>query len=131
MKADLKALRESTRKPPKKVYRAKIPESITLPPRAYDELRKLVQWVGEMPDYIVLTEGTWDLIHYKQEKAIGKHLPKSLYVVDVQIETEKTRTNSPYTRVGDLVALVEDDEMIDAGSTEIHVPIYRKTRGRK
>lgn len=125
-KKDTKVLRSSKRKGPKKAYRAKIPTAFYLKPRAYDQLRKLVEWVDAIPEGIELTEGTWDLIHERFERALRKCLPTGLYVASIQIETEATRAETPYTRVGDLVALVEDDEMIDAGSTEIHVPVYRR-----
>lgn len=127
MNADLALLRKSKRKPPKKAYRAKIPTAFYLKPRAYDQLRKLVEWTEAIPDGIELTEGTWDLIHWRFEKALQRCLPTGLHVVSMQIETTKSRcSGTPYTRVGDMVALVEDEEMLDAGSTEVHVPIYRR-----
>lgn len=106
-----------------KQHRAKILMAFYLKPRKYDELRKLVEWVDAIPKGIELTEGTWDLIHWRYEKALGKTLPTGLSVVSMQIEMEESRTETPYTRVGDLVALVEDNE-----STEIYVPVYRRNK---
>jgi capsular polysaccharide biosynthesis protein len=116
------------RKPPKREKKhrhyQKFPDSIALPVRDYDALRKLTRWVENTPDDIELDESTWDAITSRMSEAVEDYLPNDAYVVNVQIESEKTK--QAHTQAGDLVALVENDESIDACLSEFHVVITRK-----
>jgi hypothetical protein len=116
------------RKPPKREkkhrHHRKFPDSITLPVRDYDTLRRLVQWIEDTPDGIELDESTWDaILTDRMSGVVEGYLPDDACVVSVQIESKETK--QAHTQVGDLVALVEDDESIDACLSEFHVVIAR------
>lgn len=127
MSNDLELLRKSKRKSPKKMARpVEPPTAFYLKPRSYDDLRKLVEWVDTTPDEIELTEGIWDYIQWRFEKALHKQMPKGWGVVSMQIETAKTQTDKPNTTlIGDLVALVEEIKTDSTATSEIHVSVYR------
>lgn len=143
-KADmtLAKLRESARKPPKKVtkktrigtlnvktgrFKPRWPEAIVLPPRVYDDLRARIAWLEAAPKSIEPPEDEFERVTNSVSDFLDDTRYPGIYVASTQIETEKTKT--AHTHVGAFVALLEDDESIDAGSGEYHCYIQRGKRG--
>lgn len=131
LKKDLKELRNSERKPPKRLIgfvnvatgeqRPAFPDFLTLPAQVYDDLLAMTCWIDNKPEFVDLPEEAWDTLHERTVNAVPVDTAQwpGVFVDSVQIETVKTsqRNITP----GTLVVLLQHE----SHPTEHHCVLVR------
>jgi hypothetical protein len=129
-KQQLAQLRASKRKDPKQakrrigtlnvatgVYKPRFPDFMPIPARAYDRIRATVTWLEAAPSWVDPPEGEFERVFdAASDFFVDWGGDRTIYVAVVTVATKKIRAK--HVKPGDLVVLLEDDDLIDAGGDE-------------